>query len=515
MKKSKRIIALLLCLALALGTTGCGGMSSVVSMFSGTTNTVTFDANGSNVENLPAAEDSSDEDRTPSAIEPPADETEAPTLDEHDGFAGGAGTADDPYQVSTPAQLDAVRNDLSAHYVQINDIDMSAFGNFVPIGTMTYTNSVTDDQQRQFEGMDGDPFTGTYDGRGYQITGLTIRENDLDCVGLFAACSESSVIKNVILENATLDIDKIDTDYEQQYNESGWTLQVYAGLISGITYGTISGCQVSGSINVINCHEAVVGGIAGSDGIFEDGALDTCINFAKIDVCSNRENNNQERPVMCGGVLGEGQAITRCINYGDITVFRSGSIEVGGILGCGGNLTYCVNYGDIIATAYSPDYPSRYNYSGFLCTGGIVGQGNGILTCINLGSIEACGYYDAEHQTPNVYAGGIGGEQTSSGYSNKTVGYPSITDCYNGSASIIAINYIASSENRYTDAESKYAHRMLGLPMLCENNCSLSSTLVNGKPVTTETSATDANGETITQEEFDAKLKEVLDIING
>lgn len=500
MKKSKRIIALLLCLALALGTTGCGGMSSVVSMLS-----------ESNVENPPTTEASSTEDESLSVTESPADETEAPTLDEHDGFAGGSGTADDPYQVSTPAQLDAVRNDLSAHYVQINDIDMSAFGNFVPIGTMTYTNSVTDEQQRQFEDMDGDPFTGTYDGRCYQITGLTIKENDLDCVGLFAACSESSIIKNVILENATLDIDKIDTDYEQQYNKYGRSPSVYAGLISGIACGEISGCQVSGNINVVNCCVASIGGIAGRN----EGNLDASINAANIYVLSNQENINQSRPVMCGGVLGEGQAITRCINYGDITVFHSGDIEVGGILGCGGNLTYCVNYGDIIATTYSPDCPCRYKYGGSLCAGGIVGQGNGILTCINLGSIEACGYYDAEHRTRDAYAGGIGGEQTSSGYSNKIVGYPSITDCYNGSASIIAINYIVSSENRYTDAESKYAHRMLGLPMLCENNCSLSSTLVNGKPVTTETSATDANGETITQEEFDTKLKEVLDIING
>ena len=40
-------------------------------------------------------------------------------------FAGGKGTTEDPFQVSTPEQLNEVRNYMNKYFIQINDIDMS------------------------------------------------------------------------------------------------------------------------------------------------------------------------------------------------------------------------------------------------------------------------------------------------------------------------------------------------------------------------------------------------------
>lgn len=40
-------------------------------------------------------------------------------------FDGGSGTAEDPYLVSTPEQLQAVKDYSSAHFLQTNDIDLS------------------------------------------------------------------------------------------------------------------------------------------------------------------------------------------------------------------------------------------------------------------------------------------------------------------------------------------------------------------------------------------------------
>ena len=39
-------------------------------------------------------------------------------------FAGGSGTAEDPYLVSTPEQLEQVSNYSSSHFLQINDMYM-------------------------------------------------------------------------------------------------------------------------------------------------------------------------------------------------------------------------------------------------------------------------------------------------------------------------------------------------------------------------------------------------------
>ena len=49
-------------------------------------------------------------------------------------FAYGSGTEADPYQVWTPADLDNVRNFLSAYFIQMADLDMSDWGTWVPIG---------------------------------------------------------------------------------------------------------------------------------------------------------------------------------------------------------------------------------------------------------------------------------------------------------------------------------------------------------------------------------------------
>ena len=84
-------------------------------------------------------------------------------------FAGGSGTKADPYLISTPDQLNAVRQGLNKHYRLVNDIDLSAWGNWMPIGG---------------EGVDrlGNalPFTGSLDGAGHVVSGMTITGDPWD-----------------------------------------------------------------------------------------------------------------------------------------------------------------------------------------------------------------------------------------------------------------------------------------------------------------------------------------------
>ena len=55
-------------------------------------------------------------------------------------FAGGSGTEEDPFQISTVDQLQEIRNHTDKHFIQINDIDASETENwndgkgFNPIG---------------------------------------------------------------------------------------------------------------------------------------------------------------------------------------------------------------------------------------------------------------------------------------------------------------------------------------------------------------------------------------------
>ncbi|MFO8051072.1 MAG: hypothetical protein R6V01_05165, partial [Thermoplasmatota archaeon] len=91
------------------------------------------------------------------------------------GFSGGSGTESDPYQISNVTHLQNMSSDLDAHYILVNDINASAtrtwnwngtdYMGFVPIGNDTDTETL---------GFQGTEFTGSLDGRGWNITGLFI-----------------------------------------------------------------------------------------------------------------------------------------------------------------------------------------------------------------------------------------------------------------------------------------------------------------------------------------------------
>src|SRR6056297_1049399 len=87
-------------------------------------------------------------------------------------FAGGSGTEEDPYQISTVEELQEIKDYTDKHFIQINDIDASETETwndgkgFVPIG---------DDVVH---------FTGSYNGSDYIIDGLFINTT-ISYVGLF------------------------------------------------------------------------------------------------------------------------------------------------------------------------------------------------------------------------------------------------------------------------------------------------------------------------------------------
>lgn len=115
-------------------------------------------------------------------------------------FQGGDGSVGDPYQIGTCEQLQAVGNNLSAHYVLTGQVDCSDTINwnggmgFNPIGGML------------------DPFTGTFNGQGYTISSLfmdraddsygnTLRDEFY--VGLFAN-AQGATIENLSINNTRI-----------------------------------------------------------------------------------------------------------------------------------------------------------------------------------------------------------------------------------------------------------------------------------------------------------------------
>lgn len=90
-------------------------------------------------------------------------------------FSGhGAGTGSKPYLITNCTQLQEVRNDLTASYELVNDIDCSATSTwnsgagFLPIGDSLSTS-----------------FTGNFDGNGFEVKNLYINTSIYNNVGLF------------------------------------------------------------------------------------------------------------------------------------------------------------------------------------------------------------------------------------------------------------------------------------------------------------------------------------------
>lgn len=139
----------------------------------------------------------------------------------------GAGTQSNPYIISTPQDLNDIRNNLTAYYELANDIDMSSFGNFIPIGKVSPY------------------FRGYLDGKGYKIKNLTINETT-GYVGLFGyIANDSSYIRNLGLEDC---------------NISGGTVSNWCGAISGaLNHGIIENCYASGAVT----GKYMVGGLVG------------------------------------------------------------------------------------------------------------------------------------------------------------------------------------------------------------------------------------------------------------
>ena len=192
--------------------------------------------------------------------------------------------------ISTPEQFDAIRNDLTGNYALATDIDLSSYTSWDPIGS------------------NSDSFSGTLDGRGHKITGLTITKDVLaqeSRVGLFNTVS--GTIKDLTVENA-----EIRVQYGYSIDDTGG--YTYWGIVAGMltSSGTIDNCSVSGNmlVDYIGCINA--GGIAGGG-----GNITNCQSACDIDFTLSLSNSTW---VIIGGITGYDGKIKDCINRGDVSL---------------------------------------------------------------------------------------------------------------------------------------------------------------------------------------------------
>ena len=150
-------------------------------------------------------------------------------------------------------------------------------------------------------------YTGTFDGGGHTITGLTVTTYD-KYAGLFGWLNSAGTVKNVVMEGVQI----------TNNHSSG-----FAGGVVGNSWGTIENCSVSGSVN----GEVYVGGVVGKQ---TSGSMTGCSSSATV-----------KGTVNVGGVAGESWgSMTACYATGNVTleIYPGKDISGGGVVGFkGGN----------------------------------------------------------------------------------------------------------------------------------------------------------------------------------
>ena len=259
-----------------------------------------------------------------------------------DAELAGKGTAEDPYQVGTVADLQKVAELVNggdaayakAHYKLTDNVDLSGVESWTPIGT------------------EGSQFTGTFTGTGFTISNLKINDADLEFAGLFGCVSAPGKLVGITVDNAVV------------------TGKAQVGVIAGSVFtGAAEDCHVTGAVNVTGNYK--VGGMFG-DGYAN---LSGCTVNATGSVTGNYLARDLEGDCVGGliGFRGEGDTITTDCSVSGIKV--SGSRKVGGLIGSAyaDNQTTDCSVSGVSLVCNAPYDYAEGSAKNQLCVGGLIG----------------------------------------------------------------------------------------------------------------------------------------------
>ena len=219
-------------------------------------------------------------------------------------FAGGDGTAGNPYQIADESHLMMINGNLSRYFILGNDITLTSL--WTPLGSAA------------------NPFTGSLDGNGSMIVGLQIISST-DNVGLFAVTDSASIFN--------LTIESIGVSGNNQVG-------VVAGNVTNTTFDNIS-VVVTGDITGSDNVGGLVGYMDDESEIFYSHATGTVTGNSNVgglvgqlssgQIISSSAAGNVEGFYHIGGLVGDLYNSTISMSYatGDVI----GILFVGGLVG--------------------------------------------------------------------------------------------------------------------------------------------------------------------------------------
>ena len=338
-------------------------------------------------------------------------------------FAGGTGTAEDPYQIANGAELAYLASSVNSgetyeekNFVLTANIDLNGLP-WTPIA-----NSFSD---ALLGGSDYRVFAGNFDGNGYTISNVSIGSEttpfESDVFGLFGA-TEGKI--------SNLNLDTVSIHGIAKIASIGAVVGFAGGLV-GSSGGSIENCHVTGLTMDMSAPSNVYAAAYWVGGLV--GALDGTQLINECSVSGSITENAGKGSI--GGLIGElGKAAKITYSRSNVTVNvkadSRGGANVGGFIGKGNGKTDAET---VIRNCYATG-----NVTGGAYTGGFAGGlwGLNIKNCYASGNVS---------QAAAAMASFVGTDASDSAY------YGSITNCFTtGSVT-------GSSPFRYAFAEQSSA----------------------------------------------------------
>ena len=275
-------------------------------------------------------------------------------------------------EIRTWYDLDDVRDNLDGHHKLMNHLGSTTPGYTELAGAMA--NQGQGWQPIGAVAIQGDWFTGSFDGQEYEIRDLFINRPDETRVGLFCFVYEGGVIKNLGVTNVTMicrgmsgglvgpngGVDESNNRYagtiSNSYFSGNVTGDAYVGGLVGISFGTVNNCYVEGNVTC----EVYVGGLIGAN----MGTVSKCYSTGSVTGNSS-----------VGGLVGQNGLVTSNRYPGTVrdsysTASVTGEAGVGGLVG--------FNWDSVVSNSYSTG-----TVTGNSSVGGLVGinwEGTGTVS---------------------------------------------------------------------------------------------------------------------------------------
>jgi hypothetical protein len=230
----------------------------------------------------------------------------------------GCGPTSQNLEIRDWHDLDTVRNNLGDSYILMNDLNATTDG-YIQLSSPTANGGAG----WQPIGTTDNPFTGTFDGQGYEIRDLFINRPDESYVGLFGWVGEGGVIKNLGVVNTDVtglagvggligeNAGTVSNSYSTgNVTDGGW------GWVGGLIGGNAGTVSNSYSTSYVTGYAGVGGLVAFND---EGGTVSNSYSTSYV--------TGEE--IVGGLVAGNAGIVSNSYSTGNVT----GSTQVGGLVG--------------------------------------------------------------------------------------------------------------------------------------------------------------------------------------